>query len=190
MDNQLPTNQPLQPELAPNEHQKAIAAFWKPSYETLYDVYFQEAISAALADRWLRIDTITNILVAATASGSAIAGWALWNQPGGRPIWVAVAGLVSVLSIIHGGLQVPTRLKEQEEFRRHFSRLRIELETFRQKLRLGFGTIESINNSYMELRNKYADLINRAPSDIANTYRLRVKIQKEINELLKEAIRE
>ena len=190
VSNQLTTDQPAQPEISPDEHQLVIKAYWKQSYETFYKVAFQEALSAALADRWLRADTVINILVAVTASSSAIAGWALWQQPGGNRIWLIIAGLVSILSIIHGGIQVPTRLKEQEDYRRQLSRLRVDLETFRQKLELGLGTVELFEKSYTELRSRYADLIYRAPSDIANTHRFRVKIQTQVNEVLKGEIHE
>ncbi|HZE62661.1 MAG TPA: hypothetical protein VE056_02220 [Pyrinomonadaceae bacterium] len=178
------------PQLSSGEHTAALEKYWKPSYETLYKVAFQEAISSALADKWLRIDTVVNIVVSITATGSAIAGWALWTQPGWRIGWVLSAGFVSVLSIIHNGIQVPTRLKDQIDYRRQLSKLRVDLETFRQKLELGRGTIDMFDEWYIELRNRYAELVNRAPSDIANTHKLRVKIQKEVNGLLEEEIRD
>ena len=183
-------NKASKTELSSDEYKVAINAYWKPSYETLYHVTYQESLSSALAERWQVIDTVTNILVAATASGSAVAGWALWNQPEGRSVWMIIAGFVSLLSIVHGGVQVPTRLKEQENVRRQFSKLRVDLETFRQRLQLGTRTLDYFEKSYIELRDRYADLVNRAPSDIANTYKLRVKIQELVNTLLKDEIRE
>lgn len=190
MNNQQTKNQiePVAP--APSEHQIAIDVYWKPSYETLYIVTFQEAVSSALAGRWLRIDALINILVSVTASGSAIAGWALWNQPGWRTVWVLAAGSVSVFAIVHNGAQVPTRLKSQEDFRRQLTRLRTDLETFRQRLEVKIGTLEIFDKNYSELRNRYAELIYNAPSDIANTHRLRVKIQKQIEEVLRDEIQE
>lgn len=187
MSNQTPKDQTPQGQVSSREYQDRLNSYWRLSYETLYEVIFQEGVSSALVERWRRIDILTNILVAVTASGSAIAGWAIWNQAGGRAAWAVMAGLVSVLSIIHGAVQVPTQLKEQDEFRRLFSRLRVDLETFRQKLMLEPGKIETIDKSYIELRDRYADLIMRAPSSIINTRKLRIRVQQEINRLFEEA---
>jgi len=187
---EIPPRHEVTARLSSSEHQAALDKYWKPSYETLYRVTFQEAVSSALADIWLRFDTVVNIVVSVTASGSAIAGWSLWTKPGWRFFWILSAGFVSTLSIIHNGIQVPTRLRDQIDYRRQLSKLRVDLETFRQKLELGRGTIDIFDEWYIELRNRYAELVNRAPSDIANTRKLRVKIQKEVNGLLEEEIRD
>lgn len=187
MSSQSPEDQAAQGRLTPNEYQDRLEVYWRLSYETLYNVVFQEGVSSALVERWRRVDILTNILVAVTASGSAIAGWAVWNQAGGRVAWAILAGCVSVLSIVHGAVQVPTQLKEQDEFRRLFSRLRVDLETFRQELELEPGRIEAMSKTYIGLRDRYADLVMRAPSSIINTRKLRLRAQEETDRLLEEA---
>lgn len=178
--------------LAVSQQLEAIKSnHWKPSFDTLYDSYFQELLASAVSDRWQRIDIATNLLVAFTASGSAIAGWALWNEIGWRTVWLIVAGVASMSSIVHGVLSVPTRIKDQEDLRQQFSRLRVDIQTFRQNLQIIIAkseqiltAYEEINRDYNELRKRYADYVMRARRDIANTAKLRVKIQEEVNKLL------
>lgn len=166
-----------------------IKRLWDPTFQTLFKVRYQEKILSELADKWLRFDTVSNILVALTASGSAVAGWAVWHKEFGPIVWAIFAGLVSVLSIIHNGLQVPTRLKELIEFRREFTRLRIDLETFWWRLKWGYVEKEMLA-TYEKFRGKYADLMNRGPSDIAETKKLRDRIDEEVKEELEDDIEE
>ena len=188
MSNPPQTDPVAQTQTSQAERQVNIArTFWILSYETLYRVYFQEAVSSALVERWRLIDVSTNILIAVTASGSAIAGWAVWTSGRGRWFWLLLVGTASLASIVHGAVQVPTQLKEQEEFRRLFARLRIDIETFRQRLELGTGDRELLDRTYTELRERYADLVMRGPSSILNTRRLQVRAQGEVQNVYHEA---
>lgn len=45
-----------------------------------------------MLNRWLKIDHMGRPFVAVFASGSAIAGWALWNTVNGRFWWSILAG--------------------------------------------------------------------------------------------------
>jgi hypothetical protein len=101
--------------------------YWSLSFDTYYKAYYQELASQALAARWERIDVLTALLVAATASGSTLAGWALWSDVGWKVVWAGIAAVATITSILHGSLRVPSRLKEQEELRREFSGLRVDL---------------------------------------------------------------
>jgi len=44
---------------------------------------------------WSRFDTVSTVLVAITASGSTIAGWALWNEPAGKFTWGIISGIAN-----------------------------------------------------------------------------------------------
>src|SRR5438132_829669 len=87
--------------------------YWNPSYELLSKVLIQELASEALTARWEKLDLVASFLVAATATGSAVAGWALWSTDGGKIVWGLIAGVASVASIVHGILKVPGRIKDQ-----------------------------------------------------------------------------
>ena len=161
------------------------ATIWEVSFETLYEATYQELASEWVGNWWQRIDLTAAILVAATASGSAIAGWALWNQGQWRLIWVVVAGAASVASIIHGTLQVPNRVKEQESYRKSFSQVRVGLETLRQGIKLGMDNKEAISE-HLKLREAFEKLVGDARPDIALTLRVRNEIQDRVDDRLKE----
>lgn len=164
---------------------KVTDTYWKPTFETFYSAYYQELASEALIGRWQRADIFVAFIVAATASGSAIAGWTLWNTVQGKLIWASVAGIASVASIAHTVMSVPGRMKEQEEIRRAFCELRVDLETFLQRLRIG-DEIETIRAAFEKLRERLGHNMGKTRPDIALTLRLRRKIQHQLNETLKE----
>jgi hypothetical protein len=168
-----------------------IRLYWKPSFYTLYDSYFQELLASAVSDRLQRLDIATNLLVTFTASGSAAAGWALWSQVGWRTVWLMVAGVASTASILHGVLTVPALIKKQEEVRQQFARLRIDLETFRYELEIIMGDptrvsagYEEVDKAYKQLRDRYATYSTQPSRNIANTAKLRDRIQKDVDKLL------
>ncbi|MDA2912986.1 hypothetical protein MYX77_03325 [Acidobacteriia bacterium AH_259_A11_L15] len=159
--------------------------FWRPTFQTLYEAYYQELASEALMRRWQRIDISTSFLVAATASGSAITGWSLWSNPKWQFLWAFIAGLAAVASILHRTMAVPDRLKEQEELRRAFSELRVDLETFRQQLLIGIEPNDA-NTRYDKLRRRLAQHIGRANPDIGFTIRLRNRVQEQLDDKLRQ----
>lgn len=160
---------------------------WDVSFETLYQSTFQELASEALVTRWQWIDLVTSVLVAVTASGSAVAGWTLWNAPDWKVVWGIIAGIASLLAIIHRIMGVPGRVKAQEDIRRGFSELRVELESFRQQLKLGFDA-NRVDSEYNKLRRKYEECMRRTHPEIAFTKRLRDKVTNLVKDKLKEYI--
>ena len=107
---------------------------WDKIFEVFYDSYYYELLSNKIIGIWITIDEITKVLVAITTSSSAIAGWALWNKEGWQYIWLFLAGLGALLSIIHATLNVTQRIKEWTENKRNLSSLRIECETNRGEM--------------------------------------------------------
>lgn len=162
-------------------------SYWQPSYETYYAAYYQELVSEAVIGRWQNIDYLTAFFVAATASGSTVTGLSFWSKPGWVTVWGSIAVLVSLSSIAHGAVKVPDRLKTQEERRRLFSKLRIDVETFRHQLRIGLSLVEA-QKRFDKLRERYSELSQNLQPDIASTNALRLKVQKTLNNILKDYI--
>lgn len=159
-------------------------SYWQSTFDTLYDVWYQELASESLLVRWERIDTITAFLAAITASGSAVAGWALWTQPSWKFVWVVLAGIVGVVVIIHGVLRIPSRVKAQGELHKLFLQLRVDIQTFRQQLETGLKADEA-QERFSELRNRLSQCINLTHPDIAYTTGFRKNIQKELDDVLR-----
>jgi len=168
-------------------NQTSKETYWLPSYETLYETSYYEYTAEALTARWEWIHIMTSIFVSITASGSAVAGWALWSDPAWRIGWVIFAGGASIASIIHTTIGVPGRVRETEKIRSFFSQLRVDLKTFRQRLDMDLNPTDA-DTQYGELRGRYAHGVSLQRYDIANTSRLRSRAQNQVNESLKEYI--
>lgn len=162
---------------------------WNGVFNTYYDAYFEESFSGALARRWQKLDEITKGLVAITASGSAVAGWALWTQPGPKMAWSCVAGVAAVLSIVSSALRVSDRLKHHTECERRFSVLRSELETLRYEMRIDpTFPIDVFTKRLIEFRKRLTAATQMLEHDLLSTMRLRFKIQEELDTILSSEI--
>ena len=142
---------------------------WEATYDTYYDCYYQEIVADGLVRMWQVIDTVTKVLVALTVSGSAVAGWALWSEPGYKDIWAIIAGLVSILTIVHSTLGVPSRLAEWGEIKSLFAGLRINLETQKLKMTINpqFSTDE-IAEEFLKIREAYSEGRRSMPNLLQN----------------------
>ena len=155
---------------------------WEKSFETYYDCYFEELAAENLVRRWLFLDDITKALVALTASGSAVSGWALWSNEEFKLIWVGLAGLGAFLSILHASLNVQSRVKEWEDLKKLFTSLRINIETFRHNIEIDPQfCIETFMGDYNFHRLEYSALMARLRGDIARTKRFEESMQDKLN---------
>lgn len=128
---------------------------WESAWNAYYDAYYHEILISILAGRWELFDTICKILIAATASGSAIAGWQLWGQEGFKQVWVTIAAIASVLSIVHAAMQVQQRLERNTKLAANFTNLRIEIETFQDQMAIfPEFDIASFNKTFLQLKSK------------------------------------
>ncbi len=162
---------------------------WEVTFETYYDAYYNEQLADYLINRWQRVDESTKVLSALTASGSAVSGWALWNQPSFHLMWALLAGAAALLTITHAALAVPGRLKDQAELKRRFAGLRTDLETFRYRMRVNPDfSVDDFTKEFVTYRTRYSDSIQLLKNDLLLTSRLAKKAQSELNNFLKEEI--
>jgi hypothetical protein len=66
---------------------------WQAASHQWYDSYFNEIVANRLVSRWQAFSDPAKVITAISASGSVIAGWTLWNQPGYKTLWIIFAGL-------------------------------------------------------------------------------------------------
>lgn len=155
---------------------------WQKAFETDYDTYYEELLSAATLRRWIWVDTITKILVATTATGSAITGWALWSQPGFRETWLIVAGIAAILSIIHTTLGVAERVRLWENVGGAFFELRVQMEDFRIRMSIDPEfPIDAFLKHFEVLRRRYIETVEKSRDDILHTSCLKRSCQKDVN---------
>lgn len=163
-------------------HKKSVEKY---HIETYYQAYYQEIASEMLIKRWQQIDVMIAFLIAATASVSTMAGWALWSEPSLKFGWAVISGSVSLASIAHGILGVSGRIKEQEELRRNFRKLRINIETFRHQMKIGLSA-DQADVIFEKLREGYTQCMESTRPDIVFSKGFSVKVQETLNERLTE----
>jgi hypothetical protein len=156
---------------------------WNARYDAFYEAYYEEILAGEVIDRWQKLDLAINLLVALTASGSTFSGLALWNTPGGKPIWGLLASVASLGSIFHSIARVATDLQQQGEARRDFSLIRGNLQNVLYKMRTA-GDSDQLETQFEALRAKFVELSAKLEPDIAATLFLRKKAQSELNGLL------
>ncbi len=128
------------------------------AFKTWFNSRYQELISSELLENWQLVDTFVQIGIAVTASGSAIAGWQLWERPEMKVAWAIVSGIISVLAFCHKGLRVTDKVKIWSESKKAFTMLRNQLEILRYEVDASFEkNRDSIDKRYLEIMKSYAD---------------------------------
>jgi len=162
---------------------------WNAAFETYYDAFFQEMLSEKLIARWQRVDQLTRVLAALTASSSAVSGWALWTQPQFKTAWTIIAGFAAALTIIHATLGVPERVRDQGEIKRRWAAVRTDLETFRYRMKIDPNfQVDTFTNEFSGYRKRYADSIQLLKDDILTTKRTLEMVQGNLNRTLADEI--
>jgi len=172
--------------------EEAREELWRASFDTYYDSLFEEITADSLITRWASVDEITKVLVMLTVSGSAVSGWALWNQPGYRVFWLVLSGVAALLSVVHTALGIPGRIKMHAEDKRRFASLRTDLETFRFRMRVQQDVfdVDQFMAEFLKYRKRYSENVQSLGNDIVRTSRFELKMQAEVNERLKDQIAE
>ena len=164
-------------------------AIWDGTFKVYYESFWSEIVAQRIVTFWQRLDDFTKVLVAITASGSAIAGWALWKEDNFKYIWLTLAAISALLSIIHASLAVANRIKDWTETTRQFVVLRIELERCMENMKIDKNfDVPGYLSKYNDYMGKYADLYSTLKNDILRTRNLEIKVQHELNERLKDLI--
>lgn len=155
---------------------------WNAAYNTYYDAFYEEIAAEKLINKWQMADEISKVIVAITASGSAMSGWALWNEPQFKYIWAIIAGIGAILALLHSTLGVSGRLKNWGDVKRWFATLRIDLETFRYRMSVNPDfAIDEFQKDFIEHRRRYNEGIQTKTNDILWSIKLEEKTQAELN---------
>jgi hypothetical protein len=140
---------------------------WEAAFRVYYDVYYSEMLANKLVTRWQLVDEVTRVLVAITASTSAVSGWALWEKPNFKTIWALIAGFSAVLALVHTALSVPRKLKDWIDVGSQFLKLRLEFESLRDQMRsdakFDINTTKAGIEGY---RHRYGEIKAREPHDL------------------------
>ena len=151
---------------------------WNESHNLYYDVYYAEVVEQKLEARWSTFDYVSRILVAATASGSTIAGFAFWKDPQLAWLWPLLSGISAVLAILSEKLGVADKLREHSQSGNALCSLRTLIEKFNFKMRIDPGfSIEDFTIEFFEMKERYSSEMNKIKYDIFLTVSLEKKCQ-------------
>lgn len=155
---------------------------WAAVWKDMYDAQYQYVLATKLVSRWRFFDDVTKVLVALTASGSAIAGWSLWKDEGYKVVWACVAGTGALIAIFHSSLGVPARVKSWTESWKSFARISSDFETLLAQMRIEPGfDVKAMTQQWMEIRKRHTDAVSQVDFDFLTTRGLRVAAQQEVN---------
>ena len=162
---------------------------WEASYDIFYDCYYEEIVSHWLVQFWSVVDDITKWLVALTASSSAVAGWALWNNAGYKELWLMLSMAAGFLSITHSSLGIQSRIKTWSETKKSFVILRMELQSIRQDMAINPDfEIEVMTKRITDVRSKYEDAMSQLGADSFRTSCVERKAQEKLNQTISDQI--
>lgn len=167
----------------------SIQSLWNASFDTYFDCMFEEWIAGSMIGRLSTIDDITKVLVAITASGSAIAGWAVWDHPRAKIFWAICAGVAALLSVVHSSLGISTRIKSHAEDERRFASLRADLETFRYRMQFEQTLdVVQLEKDFLALRQRFSENAQALTNDSFRTKGLENKTHYQVENRLKNEI--
>lgn len=146
----------------------------------------QECGADALVNRWQRVDELAKVLVALTATGSAVSGWTLWQQGPFRSIWAVIACFTAALAIVHTALGAAARVGHWGRVKQHFVNLRLDLEGFATRMVIDVKvSFEDLRRQLMIYRERYKQGLELIHNDILYTSRLGKKIRKGLSKQLR-----
>jgi hypothetical protein len=162
---------------------------WESIFDIYYECYFEEMVADGLLYRWSLLDDITKWLVALTASGSAISGWALWNTTEFKYVWIIFSGISAFLAITHSALSVQQRIKNWEASKAAFVDLRIEFEWLRQDISINPNfDIPECEKRLSMLRQRYRENMSRLSPDTLRTKKLDESTQIKLNKTIADQV--
>jgi hypothetical protein len=167
----------------------SLQSLWRASFDTYFDAFFEELLAAAMIGRWSKLDDLTKVIVALTASGSAVTGWAVWTHPGAKVIWGICSGAAALLSVVHSSLGISTRIKSHAEDQRRFSSLRTDLETFRYKMQFQETLhMAEIEKEFFSFRQRYSENLQVLTNDTLRTRKMEIRTHFQVEARLKNEI--
>jgi hypothetical protein len=154
---------------------------WSQSFNLLYEIWNAELQTEELIRLVTIIDRITTFLVTITATTSAVAGWAIWGQPGWKEAWIVVAGAAALLSAAHTTMQISASVQKLEPVRLELTRQRRRIEQFRSEL-LYAKDPEKMWSEYRQLVRDANEQMSKMGPDILLIEPLRRRAKEQVDE--------
>jgi hypothetical protein len=159
---------------------------WEETFRYYSLAYYYELLASALTRRWDRWGSGMGFVIALTSSGSAISGWAVWNQNiAGSIVWAVLVGIAAVLSIVQSQLNIRSHIKAQRRLRKRFSGIRNALQITLFDIVAGHD-LAGIDKQLRTQRTRYFALAASIDPDFAETSALRERVRADRDVVLNE----
>jgi len=160
---------------------------WQINWKQYYITYYQEVFAEKIGLAWQRVDEISKLIIALTVSGSAISGWALWNDPRYKIIWTILAGIGAILAITNKSFDISKRVVNWTNTKNGFFKIRIKQEMLMDKMRIyPEFSINEMESELEKIKADYAKTYESIPNDSFINGILKRSAQNNIDALLTE----
>ncbi|HFQ5373700.1 TPA: hypothetical protein ACGUM3_001531 [Vibrio vulnificus] len=159
--------------------------YWNTLWSNYYDSYYYSILFSELTIRAQWFDFISKLLVAVTASGSAIAGWALWEEPSFKIYWVIIAGTASFISIVHTTLNISEKLKGYVKLSNEMAEIRMQYESLQEEVTIyPEFDVDEMHVKSKAVKNKYIAVLRGYAPDFLSSKKLQNRSQDILNDKL------
>jgi hypothetical protein len=169
-----------------DEERETWRNIWNELYDRYYEAYFEELRGERLISIWKPLDVGCRVLLATTAAGSAVSGWALWQMEGFKTLWTIIAGFVAFVAIAYSVVGVSERYREVSVQHAEFRNLRIRLEDLRTKMTiLQYDSFSIYKHEFSKLLEAYSEATSRAkPSTLGDAAEnaIQAKLNKKLGQ--------
>lgn len=164
--------------------------YWQELWKLYYSVYFHELVDATVGNRLSWAVKISDFVFGATASGSAIAAWAVWNEAAFQPVWGALSGAAGFLAIVMPIIGIRDLAKNYSASLILARRLRLRIEFYRAELNIREDWDKAALLSKLNgFQGQYEEFILQRPADsFFETKAVVESCQKRLNVILKDEL--
>ena len=162
------------------------AELWSSAHNYHYACFYEEMTANFLVGRWRLVDTVSKFLTTLTASGSAVAAWAVWADASfGAMIWAIVSGVAALLALVHTSLGISDRIKEDTLIYSNFQQLRLDLEQFKINMLIrSSDSLSDYKKQYQDIFAKFGKAYALKRPDFFITKEREEIIQADLNKRL------
>lgn len=129
----------------------------------LRDALLNKKYFGALLHRARRRSFWMEWLIAGTASGSGIAGWALWQTGYGAVLWSVLAGAAAVMGVTKPLLQLDQQIEAFSKLYGSYAKMVFDLEALMMQVRLQDAIEAPVMQQYTEIIKISGELVALEP---------------------------
>jgi hypothetical protein len=149
----------------------------------VYDLYRTARLNVKYYCGRLRVrerqNFVIELVIAATASGSAIAGFTFWASGLGRAVWQGLSVAAAVLAIVKPLLKLPEKIRQLEETISGFRTLEHDLRKIEISIRQERQYTQEHRTRFGAALERMNDLVSK-PGELSEDKGLKTACQAEV----------